>query len=295
MNRVLRASIFLFAFWFSGQIFSQEYGLVLSGGGGKGAYQVGVWKALDEYGIAQKVTVISGTSVGGLNAALFACEDVDEILYIWKELVPEKLCYDTDEIIDEYGLEDIIGHVRFEKLLQPNSYPRVYVTAVRSRLWILKIIDKWLFDGDYSHRFLLNEEESVDEIKNLLLATSAFPVLTKKVVLKDGYEYVDGGVSDNVPLVPVSDDENWDSIDQILVVYLDSNPKLVSQRYEIVSTTFPDLPIIEFVPSEDLGGIESMVDFSRESVEYLIQLGYNDAVQVLRKAGYRPVSGYWFE
>ena len=50
---------------------AQEIGLVLAGGGGKGAYEVGVWKALNDYGIAQKITVISGTSVGWLNAALF--------------------------------------------------------------------------------------------------------------------------------------------------------------------------------------------------------------------------------
>lgn len=46
--------------------------LVLSGGGAKGAYQVGVWKAMTELGIAKDICVISGTSVGGINAALFA-------------------------------------------------------------------------------------------------------------------------------------------------------------------------------------------------------------------------------
>ena len=52
---------------------AEPLGLVLAGGGGKGAYQVGVWKALSEYGLAQRVTVISGTSVGALNGALFSC------------------------------------------------------------------------------------------------------------------------------------------------------------------------------------------------------------------------------
>lgn len=46
--------------------------LVLSGGGAKGAYEVGVWQALEETGVASNVTAISGTSVGALNAALFA-------------------------------------------------------------------------------------------------------------------------------------------------------------------------------------------------------------------------------
>lgn len=48
---------------------SKEYGLVLEGGGAKGAYQIGVWKALMEYGI--KIKAIAGVSVGALNGALF--------------------------------------------------------------------------------------------------------------------------------------------------------------------------------------------------------------------------------
>ena len=35
-----------------------EYGLVLAGGGVRGAYQIGVWKALKELKI--KVSVVSG-------------------------------------------------------------------------------------------------------------------------------------------------------------------------------------------------------------------------------------------
>lgn len=49
----------------------QDVGLVLSGGGGKGAYEIGVWKALDEYGVTPNIGAISGTSVGALNSALF--------------------------------------------------------------------------------------------------------------------------------------------------------------------------------------------------------------------------------
>ena len=42
--------------------------LVLSGGGGRGSYQIGVWKALRDLGI--KFDIITGTSVGALNGAL---------------------------------------------------------------------------------------------------------------------------------------------------------------------------------------------------------------------------------
>lgn len=46
--------------------------LVLAGGGAKGSYQVGVWKALAELG--WKPDIITGTSVGCLNGALFVLD-----------------------------------------------------------------------------------------------------------------------------------------------------------------------------------------------------------------------------
>ena len=42
--------------------------LVLSGGGSKGAYQIGAWKALKKLHI--KFDIVTGTSVGALNGAL---------------------------------------------------------------------------------------------------------------------------------------------------------------------------------------------------------------------------------
>ena len=49
----------------------QKIGLVLGGGGGKGAYQIGVWKALREYKIDKYITYLSGTSIGSLNSLCF--------------------------------------------------------------------------------------------------------------------------------------------------------------------------------------------------------------------------------
>ena len=62
-----------------------KLGLVLDGGGAKGAYQIGVWKAMREFGLERYVTAVSGTSVGGLNAALFVQRDFDLAYHIWTE------------------------------------------------------------------------------------------------------------------------------------------------------------------------------------------------------------------
>jgi len=64
-------------------------GLVLAGGGAKGAYQIGAWQALREQGI--KFDVISGTSIGALNAALVASGDLDKARTFWKSLTTARL------------------------------------------------------------------------------------------------------------------------------------------------------------------------------------------------------------
>lgn len=266
---------------------SQEYALVLSGGGGKGAYEVGVWKALYEYGFAQKVTVISGTSVGGLNAALFSCSPVERIEEIWRNLVPDYL-QNEYELISQSGLLWIMEQVSFYDLMKENAYPKVYVTCTRARFLGTKLVTKYLFDIDYSHRFLLNIESDENEIRRKLLATSAFPILTSTVRLSDGYTYVDGGVSDNIPVASVTENQLIENIKQIFVVYLTTSPNRKKKK------EYKNYNVYEFLPSEDLGGFDAMVDFSLQTIDYLIDLGYRDTARVLESNGFRPVSSYWF-
>ncbi len=66
---------------------AEKVGVVFSGGGAKGAYEIGVWKAFEEYGITKDIQVISGTSVGALNAALCVCTDSKTQEEIWRNEV----------------------------------------------------------------------------------------------------------------------------------------------------------------------------------------------------------------
>nr|WP_279221409.1 patatin-like phospholipase family protein [Clostridium sp. AM45-5] len=59
----------------------KEYGIVLEGGGARGAYQIGVWKALREAGV--KIRGVAGTSVGALNGALICMDDLEKAEEIW--------------------------------------------------------------------------------------------------------------------------------------------------------------------------------------------------------------------
>ncbi|MCQ2610562.1 MAG: patatin-like phospholipase family protein [Treponema sp.] len=276
-------------------VYSQEYGLVLSGGGGKGAYEVGVWKALKEYGIADRVTVISGTSVGGLNAGLFACEAYDTIEYIWKYIVPKKL-QTEDSLISQDGLREIFKIIHLNKIRE-NKYPQVMVTAVRNRFKTVKAITGKT--GSYAHRFLLNDETDVEEMKNLLLATSAFPVICSPVLLKDGHKYIDGGGNfmggDNIPWSPVL--ERYPEIKNLIVVYLDNNPK-----HRIKKISHDDRTVLEIIPTIAMTEhfLEGTVNFSQMRISLLIQQGYEDTVNALKMLKIKgkklyPVSSYWFE
>lgn len=64
-------------------------GLVLAGGGAKGAYQIGAWQALRERGI--ELDVIAGTSIGALNAALVSSGDLDRAQAFWRSLSTARL------------------------------------------------------------------------------------------------------------------------------------------------------------------------------------------------------------
>ena len=62
-----------------------KIGLVLSGGGTKGAYQAGVYKAMEELGLIPHIKAIAGTSIGSFNALLFSCGTVDPFA-LWKTI-----------------------------------------------------------------------------------------------------------------------------------------------------------------------------------------------------------------
>lgn len=74
-----------------------RYGIVFSGGGGKGAYQIGVWKYLHELGIDQKIHGVSGASVGALNSLLFLQGDYQKAEELRADIRQDDFTYRTEE------------------------------------------------------------------------------------------------------------------------------------------------------------------------------------------------------
>lgn len=219
-----------------------DIGLVLSGGGAKGAFQAGVWKAMCELGLADRVRAISGTSVGAINAAAFAtiC-DPDEICRFWRERVGDvatpnlrSLSLDAFRcaaenvlagrafpfhgLLDRGALEDLIRELLPETW--SSDAPSVTVSSLECRGGILEELDS----SSYRlRRFHIQEE--VDSRRRLLklLASAAIPWGFDPVEI-DGKLFVDGGWEenggDNIPVAPVL--ERHPDIRTIVVVRCNS-------------------------------------------------------------------------
>ena len=87
----------------TGMDLSKEYGIVLEGGGAKGAYQIGAWIALKEAGV--KIRGIAGTSVGALNGALICMGDEEKARRIW-----ENMSYSRVMDVDDEKMHRFVNH-----------------------------------------------------------------------------------------------------------------------------------------------------------------------------------------
>lgn len=102
-----------------------KLGLVLSGGGAKGAYHVGVIKALQELGI--QIDMISGASIGALNAAvLLSAKDqqqgLNHLEQLWNNLP-------TIKPIQIKGKESISDFLGFKKSIDVTTYISLLLAA----------------------------------------------------------------------------------------------------------------------------------------------------------------------
>lgn len=264
-------------------------GLVFSGGGGKGAYEIGVWKALEEFGIAEHITAVSGTSVGALNAALFAQGDYKLAEEAWLNIkssdilhfdplkiigfllslglpVSNKLkalTYLKSGFLSRDGLLRIINtYFSAEKLDFDKVKLFASCTRIRSKL---KLFENRMFDCS-----------TIDEqtLIQVLLASSAIPVIFG-VENIESEQLIDGYFTDNTPVRPVYDA----GARIIFTVFLGRSGGLFDDCY-VDRKDYPGATIINLVPQEDLGGLISGV-LNFNDVEKKIDLGYQDAKRIL--------------
>ena len=249
----------------------KEWGLVLAGGGGKGAYQAGVFKALEQYGIGDYITAISGASVGALNMVLF--DNANSILAekIWGDISPSQFLTLDDNIIElkegivsREGLLNLIDeYINLDNLR--NSQRKLYVSLTEYGRY---------GEGEGIVKYITLNYNSDKKIKDYLLATSAIPIVYAPVEI-DGKMYRDGGIRDNLPIKPLYDE----GMRNFIVVALSHNTKI---SYE----DFPDANFLFIKPHKSIGDFfDGTLDFSSRGAQLRMELGYLDGVRELEYFG----------
>ena len=120
-----------------------KLGIVFAGGGGKGSYQIGVWRGLKLLGLEDKVSAISGTSIGALNGVLFLQKDYDIGEEVWLNSSQEKMLPIDDRIIARNMLYLKISERKKDEVLKWASTLRDEGDVI-SKQGLIEIIDKGL-------------------------------------------------------------------------------------------------------------------------------------------------------
>jgi NTE family protein len=262
-------------------------GLVLAGGGGKGAYHIGVWKALREFGVDTNISAVAGSSVGTLNAALFMQGDYDLAEQIWLSISHNKLLtVSPNKIVTTLvglGLGSRFSMSQIFEIAMMLSQHGIF-----SRDGMKQIIKDNLSLDYISNSsiigfatcceipflsptyFSLNNCHS-NRLQSILLASSALPILYGAEEI-DGCKYIDGGLRDNLPIKPLYDE----GYKQIIVVHL-------NREDTIDHSSFPGANIIEILPQNHQGYIiNGTLDFSSEGAAKRIHEGYTDTLKIFK-------------
>ena len=270
----------------------KKIGLVLAGGGGRGAYQIGVWKALRKAGLERYITSVSGSSVGGLNAALFIQNNLELAENIWKSLCMKKIL--TPKFESEHGFQrvsfferDGLGKIIDDSLdmscFEQSRY-HCWLTCVRTekpgknteevrRTTPLGEKVTYKYVDRHIEYFNLKYADDDKTRKQIILATSAMPFVFPQEEI-EGYKYLDGGAGlfhgDNVPVKPLYE---VDKCEVILIVHLTTMDKPVRRE------EFPKAILYEIFPEGNLGrqaDADGMFDFTAEGAKKRIEMGYEE-------------------
>lgn len=245
-----------------------EWGLVLAGGGGKGAYQIGAFRALREKGVDDYITAVSGVSVGALNLVLFAYNDQKMAEDVWKNISPKQFLEVDPELIDfkeglmsRDGLTEILDNYIDMEIIRKNER-RLYVT-------LTEVDAQGKAQSGLAKYFSLNYKGD-KRIRDLLLASSALPIIYEPVEI-DGKLYKDGGLKDNLPIAPLY----AEGLRHFIVVGLSPDTKIDYDR-------FPGAEFVFIKPGKNIGGFwDGTLDFTSDGARTRMEIGYKDALRAL--------------
>lgn len=264
-----------------------KIGLVFAGGGGKGAYQIGVWKALCETGLDKQIKAVSGTSVGALNAALFAQGSLSNAIKVWESIgffTVVKPHRPTNGLFSSGNLVKMIKGCIDLSWRSVTTGIKCYVTAACKKEDVDSVIgpDDKIDENtksEYKPRSFLLSDQRLSEHQRLklLCATSALPHIFPSQKI-EGITFIDGGVADNVPVAPLHDKEKCS-----LIIVIHLNDTYTSHDKIVDKDKYNDSTIINIWPQQSQGNlITGTMDFNSTHAKRRIYEGYSENIAYFR-------------
>ncbi len=198
---------------------SPKRALVLSGGGGRGAFQVGVLEHLESIG--WKPDIIVGTSIGSMNAAVYAVGGIGQLQKMWESISTK----DMHRFFRWKPWNSVFDRVPWKRTLEKYA-PESQLAQIKIPLYMVAT------DITTGHPSVYTNGEKPDRNKGLyvkvpalkhehLLASSSIPYVYAPIGIEDNQHW-DGAVMYNSPLRPAIDA----AADEILMVLLSPYHKL---------------------------------------------------------------------
>lgn len=274
-----------------------KIGLVLAGGGAKGAYEVGVFKALNELNLVNAVKAVSGTSVGAVNALLLSMNDKQILDNSWSNLSYSRFIM-HQESSRRAKITSLINKIKSLSLdinvldqIRLNDIGLFSQRGIKSfineyiDINVIKESDKAIYACAYNiedgipEYFRLNDYNE-KEMMSIVLASCAIPFIFRPITIGEK-KYADGGIQspeysiknvDNIPISPLKPHE----CNLIIVVHLSFKHKLNREGFENTN-------IVEIFPSTPLELISGTgsLRINSSTLREHIELGYRDAMVIL--------------
>lgn len=257
--------------------------LVLGGGGARGSYQIGVWKAIRELGI--QPDIITGTSVGALNGAAILQGDYELAEQMWKELeiknVVEFELPEKPSSFNEYGA--VLSKFLLTAIKNRGISSKPLHTLIKEYIIDEKKIQESGIDFGITVTELSSREQQTFYLEDipfgqldlyLLSSASLYPAMSFTEI--EGKHYADGGYRENVPVDPALNKKP----DFLIIADINTNGKI--REY-----TIPDEIETHHITSKWPLGDMLLFDGTRAEVN--IQLGYLDTMK-----SFKMYEGSWY-
>lgn len=280
---------------------AQRVGLVLSGGGAKGLYHIGVIKALEENGIP--IDYVSGTSMGAIIAGLYAIGytpeqmaeifESNQIKYWMSGKIEDKYIYYFKQRRPNAAMItlriDFRNPQRIAKLQLPTS-------LIQSNTLDLAFVEFFSgpsaqCGGDFDKLFVPFRCIATDaaarkevvyrggDLGKAIRASMTIPLVFRPIK-QDSTLLYDGGIYNNFPWQVLQEDFKPDILIGSKCVEGNSKPKEDNPMEQILALTMMhtdyDLPSDEDILIDHTFDDVTTLDFSKAA--YVIDRGYQDAM-----------------